>query len=60
MSKAKAGFFKRTQAKFCHHCPVCSHARKKPESFIGQILHNPRHTEHCPTWKAEKELYQES
>ncbi|NQT73125.1 MAG: hypothetical protein HQ553_10230 [Chloroflexi bacterium] len=58
MSDTNLGFLKRTQGKFCHHCPMCNHARGKPDSFIGRIIHNPRHTEHCMAWQAEKEMYQ--
>ncbi|HBL15287.1 MAG: hypothetical protein A2X36_11325 [Elusimicrobia bacterium GWA2_69_24] len=41
----------------CHHCPVCSHARSHPDSFIGKLLHNPLHADHCPAWKAEQKAY---
>ncbi len=51
------GMFKRMRATFCHHCPLCSHARKSPDSMIGKILHHRYHADNCPMWKAEKEVY---
>lgn len=47
---------KRFKAAVCHHCPLCRHARKKPDSFIGRIIHQ-RHAEDCPSWQAEQDLY---
>ena len=59
MTEKKVSRFKKTHALLCHHCPVCGYGRKKPESRIGRILHHPFHAEHCPAWKAEKEVYGE-
>ena len=56
-SGLKAGLFKRIRAKICKHCPACKHARKKPESRVGRILHHPLHSSNCPAWKAYNELY---
>ncbi len=42
----------------CHHCPLCVYGRRRPESWIGRILHHRWHADHCPFWKAEQELYQ--
>ena len=42
---------------FCHHCPACAYARKRPDSLLGKLLHHPLHADHCPFWKAEKEKY---
>jgi hypothetical protein len=50
--------FKRMRAKICHHCPVCSHTRRNPDSVIGRI-HYKYHAENCPMWTAEKEVYGE-
>ena len=55
--KERAGFFKGLMASVCHYCPVCRYGRKAPESLIGKILHHPFHAEHCPFWKAEREVY---
>ncbi len=49
---------KKAAAFLCHHCPVCSYGRRHPESWIGKLLKHPAHAEHCPLWKAEKEIYQ--
>ena len=51
--------FKRLRAKVCHHCPLCRHGRNNPDSTIGKILHHKYHTDHCPMWKAQKEVYGE-
>jgi len=50
-------FFKKIRGTMCHYCPLCRHAREYPESTIGKILHHPYHADHCPFWKAEKEVY---
>ena len=57
MTKSNAGLFKKMRASVCKHCPACNHARKSPESIVGKILHHPFHSEHCPIWKAYKEVY---
>ena len=59
MAKKNVGLFKRMRASVCKHCPACNHARKSPESIVGKILHHPLHSEHCPIWKAYKEIYGE-
>ncbi len=53
----KISVFKKVRGAICHNCPLCRHARNKPESFIGKILHSKKHADNCPMWKAEKELY---
>ena len=35
----------------------CKHARNNPQSTIGKMLHLILHTDHCPMWKAEQEVY---
>ncbi len=57
--KEEIGIFKKMQATMCHHCPLCSHARKKPDSVIGKIMHHKAHSDNCPLWNAEKEVYGE-
>jgi len=57
MTRSNVGLFKRMRALVCKHCPACNHARKSPESIVGKILHHPFHAEHCPIWKAYKEVY---
>lgn len=55
----KPGPFKRARAFLCHKCPFCNYGRKHPDSVIGKMLNHPLHADHCPMWKAEKELYGE-
>lgn len=52
-----APFHKRILAGICHHCPLCRYGRKNPDSAVGRLLRHPLHADHCPAWKAEKELY---
>ena len=56
----KSSIFKRIQATMCHHCPLCSHARKNPDSTVGKIFHHRYHADNCSLWKAEKDLYGEN
>jgi len=56
-AEVNKSLLKRAVAFYCHHCPVCAFARKHPESLIGRILLHPWHSDRCPFWKAEKELY---
>jgi len=42
------------EAAICSHCPICNHARRRPDSWIGRVLHHPLHADHCPFWKAER------
>ena len=58
--KEKTGFFKGVMASLCHNCPICRYGRKAPGSLVGRILHHPFHAEHCPFWKAEREMYREA
>ena len=53
----KIPVFKKLRAKICDNCPLCNHARKNPDSRIGKILHHKYHADHCPLWKAHKEIY---
>jgi len=53
----KPGFLKRSRAFLCHHCPVCRYGRRRPDSLLGRMLHHPLHAEHCPLWRAEREIY---
>ena len=57
MSGEKITMFKKIRASLCHHCPLCNHARKNPDSRIGKILHHKYHSDNCPLWKAEIEVY---
>ena len=57
MSESKISFFKNVRAKICHHCPFCSYGRKNPDSIVGKILHHKFHSDRCPMWKAEQEVY---
>lgn len=54
----EVGFLKKARAAICHHCPLCKRARNKPMSLIGKILHHKLHSDNCPMWKAEQDLYQ--
>ena len=60
MTKNKIGFYKKMMGSVCHHCPICKYGRKNPESAIGKILHSKIHADHCPMWRAEKEIYGEN
>jgi len=52
----QTGRVTRLLGRICSHCPICRHARARPESLIGRVLHHPLHADHCPFWKAEKAL----
>ncbi len=58
MTKDNVGLLKRVSASVCKHCPACNHARKRPDSLVGKILHHTSHSENCPIWKAYKEVYE--
>ena len=55
--KEKIPVFKKLRAKIYDNCPLCIRARKNPDSRIGKILHHRYHSDHCPMWKAHKEVY---
>ena len=57
MVDEKIGTFKKIRAAICHNCPLCKHARSNPDSKVGKMLHHKLHSENCPMWKAEKEVY---
>jgi hypothetical protein len=56
MTDPKVGRFKKTLAAICSNCPICNHARAHPESWLGRVLHHPLHADHCPFWKAERDV----
>ena len=56
MTETDVGLLKRTLAAICSRCPICSHARRRPDSWIGRVLHHPLHANHCPFWKAALEV----
>jgi hypothetical protein len=60
MIENKTGLYKKIMGSVCHYCPICKYGRKNPESAIGKMLHAKIHADHCPMWKAEKEIYGES
>jgi hypothetical protein len=53
----RPGALRRALAAICHHCPVCEYGRRRPDSFLGRILHHPWHADHCPFWKVEQQAY---
>lgn len=55
MMEPKVGVLKKTLAAICSHCPICNHARRRPDSWIGRVLHHPLHADHCPFWKAQRD-----
>ena len=57
MNENSVSFYKKLMASMCHHCPLCKHGRKNPQSTVGKILHHKLHADHCPMWKAEKQVY---
>ncbi len=59
VSEEKTPVFKKIRAAICHNCPLCRHARNNPDSRIGKILHHRYHSDNCPLWQAEKEVYGE-
>lgn len=48
---------KKTLAGICNSCPMCSYARKNPDTLIGKVMH--WHGKWCPMWKAWNEVYGE-
>ena len=44
----------RTLGKICDNCPLCSYARKNPETPFGKVM--SWHGKYCPAWKAQREL----
>ena len=56
MTDPKIGAFRKTLAAICSRCPICNHARAHPESWLGRVLHHPLHADHCPLWKAERDV----
>lgn len=60
MKNENAGPVKRLLGVVCHYCPLCRYGRKEPDSVVGRLLRHPFHSENCPFWKAEKELYKDS
>jgi hypothetical protein len=59
MTDPKVGAFKRALAAMCSRCPICNHARARPDSWLGRVLHHPLHADHCPFWKAERDVASE-
>jgi hypothetical protein len=57
MSEGGVGPVRTLLARMCHACPICKFGRERPESVLGRILSHPLHANHCPMWKAEKEMY---
>ena len=53
------GRFKKVRAVICKHCPMCSAARRSPQSVIGRLLHHPIHSNNCPMWTAYQQVYGE-
>ena len=58
MSEKQPGIYKKIMGTVCHHCPFCKYWRNHPESMICKMLHHKVHADHCPMWKAEKEVYE--
>lgn len=56
MTDTGVGVVKKTLAAICSRCLICNHARAHPESWIGRVLHHPLHADHCPFWKAERDV----
>jgi len=56
MTDPKIGAFRKTLAAICSACPICNHARAHPDSWLGRVLHHPLHADHCPFWKAERDV----
>jgi hypothetical protein len=42
-------------ANFCHQCPVCDRAERRPRSLFGRFMR--WHRMWCPAWKAHIEIY---
>jgi hypothetical protein len=60
MAEPRVGLLTQALGSICRYCPMCIHARAHPDSFLGRILHHPLHADHCPFWKAEKQVAKES
>lgn len=50
-----AGTIKKLMAKRCDVCPLCTYARRKPESPISRAV--AFHGRFCPFWRAWQEVY---
>jgi hypothetical protein len=46
---------KKMMAKRCDSCPLCSYARKNPESLIGRAV--AFHGKFCPFWRCWEAEY---
>ena len=56
MTDSTIGTFRKALAAICSRCPICNRARAHPESWLGRVLHHPLHADHCPFWKAERDV----
>ena len=45
----------RALAGLCHHCGICPHAAKRPDSALNAIMR--WHRTWCPAWKAHTRVY---
>ncbi len=46
---------KKLIAKRCENCPLCRHAREKPDSLFGKVM--VFHGKFCPFWRAWEKEY---
>ncbi len=53
------GGLRKAMAAVCHYCPVCEYGRRRPDTWVGRVLHHPWHADHCPLWRAEQTLYRD-
>lgn len=46
---------KKLMATRCEHCPLCRHAREKPDTLFGKAM--ALHGKICPFWRAWQAEY---
>ena len=46
---------KELMAKRCENCPLCRHARAKPDSLFGKLM--KLHGRFCPFWRSWQKVY---
>jgi CxxC motif-containing protein len=51
------GTFKKAMGTICANCPLCNHARNKPDTALGKVME--WHGKWCPSWKAYAEMEME-
>jgi len=53
--KNQFGTGTRLLATMCHHCNICPHADRRPDSNFGRLMR--WHRGWCPAWAAHGKVY---